>query len=97
MRSVITVKILRTAFLPTLILGSLALSACATEDYAAELGQPNFGRRALISDENVDARLLSNGLYASKPYTLTPYASSCLTGNYGCSQRTQSSWSSFDP
>lgn len=97
MRSVIIAKTLRAAFVPTLILGSLALSACATEDYAAELGQPNFGRRALISDENVDARLLSNGLYASKPYALTPYAPSCLTSNYSCSQRTQSSWSSFDP
>ncbi len=85
------------ALVPTLIIGSLTLSACATEDYAADLSKPNFGKRELISDETVDARLLTNGLYAAKPYALTPYAASCVTASFGCLQRTQSSWSSFDP
>jgi hypothetical protein len=87
--------------IPVLIIAS-TLSACATEDMTSELSQPNFGRRQLNSDENVDSRLLMNGLYAPKPfgvspYAATPYAPSCLAAEYRCSQRAQSAWSSFDP
>ncbi len=78
-----------------------ALSACAT-DYAAQLYRPNFGRPALNGDENVDSRLLMNGIYAARPFGANPYATSpyespCLTAEYRCSQQTQSAWSSFDP
>lgn len=84
-----------------LILG-LALSACATEDFASDLSKPNFGRLELNSDDNVDARLLQNGLYLPKPFAATPYAAapftpSCLTADYRCLRQAQSSWSSFDP
>ena len=87
--------------IPVLIIAS-TLSACATEDLASELSQPNYGRRQLNSDENVDSRLLMNGLYAPKPfgvspYAVTPYAPACLTAEYRCSQQARSAWSSFDP
>jgi hypothetical protein len=78
------------------------LSACATEDMSSQLSRPNYGRRQLNSDENVDSRLLMNGLYAPKPfgvspYAATPYAPSCSSAEYRCTQRAQSAWSSFDP
>lgn len=81
---------------------ALALSACATEDMSSELYKPHFGIRQLNSDENVDPRLLMNGLYAPKPfgvspYAATPYAPTCLSAEYRCSQLAQSAWSSFDP
>ena len=77
--------------IPVLIIAS-TLSACATEDMTSELSQPNYGMRRLNSDENVDSRLLMNGLYAPKPfgvspYAVTPYAPSCLTAEYRCSQQ----------
>jgi hypothetical protein len=80
----------------------LALSACATENLASDLYRPNFGLRALNPDENVDPRLLQNGLYLSKPFAPTPYAASpftpsCVSADYGCLRQAQSSWSSFDP
>jgi hypothetical protein len=88
-------------WIPALIIAA-TLSACASEDMASALSQPNYGRRLLNSDENVDSRLLLNGLYAPKPfgvspYAATPYAPSCLTAEYRCSQQAQSAWSSFDP
>ena len=78
------------------------LSGCATEDMTSELSQPNYGRRQLNSDENVDSRLLINGLYMPKPfgvspYAATPYAFSCVTAEYRCSQQAQAAWSSFEP
>jgi hypothetical protein len=87
--------------IPVFIIAS-TLSACATEDMASELSKPNYGRLLLNPDENVDSRLLLNGLYAPKPfgvspYAATPYAPPCLTAEYRCSQRVQSAWSSFDP
>jgi len=87
--------------IPVLILVS-TLCACATENMASELSQPNFGLPLLNPDENVDSRLLMNGLYAPKPfgvspYAVTPYAPACLTAEYRCSQQMRSAWSSFDP
>ena len=86
--------------IPVLIVAS-TLSACATEDMTSELSHPNFGRRWLNSDENVDSRLLMNGLYAPKPFGVSPYAATpyapCLTAEYRCSQQALSAWSSFDP
>lgn len=78
-----------------------SLSACAT-DYVSSLHGPNFGMRALNPDQNVDSRLLMNGLYAPKPfgvspYAISPYTSPCLTADYRCAQQTQSHWSSSDP
>jgi hypothetical protein len=78
------------------------LAGCATEDMTSELSRPNYGRRQLNSDENVDSRLLMNGLYAPKPfgvgpYAATPYSPSCVTAEYRCAQQAQSAWSSFDP
>jgi hypothetical protein len=78
------------------------LSACATEDMSSELYKANYGRRPLISDEIVDSRLLMNGMYAPKPfgvspYAAVPYAPSCLTAEYRCAQQAQSAWSSFEP
>ena len=78
------------------------LSGCATEDMTSELSQPNYGRRLLNSDDNVDSRLLMNGLYAPKPfgvspYAATPFAPSCVTAEYRCSRQAQSVWSSFEP
>jgi hypothetical protein len=83
------------------VLVSAALSACAT-DYASSLYEPNFGMRKLNADENVDVRLLQNGLYAPKPfgvspYAVSPYSSPCSTAEYRCAQQLQSGWSSFDP
>ena len=92
MRSIFT-----AGLVATLMLGTVTLSACATKDYTADLSKPNFGRRELISGESVDARVLTNGLYSATPHVLTPYAASCVTRSVGCLQRTQSSWSSFDP
>jgi hypothetical protein len=78
------------------------LTGCASGDWSSELYKPNFGRQLLNSDENVDSRLLSNGLYAPKPfgvspYAATPYAPTCVTAEYRCSQQAQSAWSSFEP
>jgi hypothetical protein len=78
------------------------LSGCVTEDMTSELSKPNYGRRQLNSDENVDSRLLMNGLYAPKPFGVspcaaTPYAPSCVTAEYRCSQQGQAAWSSFEP
>jgi hypothetical protein len=56
----------------------LALSACAT-DYVSQLAQPNYGMRALNSEENVDPALLMNGVYTPRPS-----GAFCLTG-YRCS------------
>ena len=88
-------------WIPAIIIAS-TLSACATEDMASELSQPNYGLPRLNSEENVDSRLLMNGLYAPKPfgvsaYATTPYAPSCLAAEYRCSQQARSAWSSFDP
>ncbi len=91
MKSISTIR-----FIPVFI-ALLALTACATEDYVSDLYKPNFGLRELNSDENVDSRLLMNGLYSSKPYTVSPYATSCVTAEYRCTQQAQASWSSFDP
>jgi len=95
------VKLLGQLKCVAVFIASAVLTACAT-DYASELYKPNFGLPALNSDDNVDSRLLMNGLYAAKPfgvspYAANPYASPCLTAEYGCTQRTQSAWSSFDP
>lgn len=81
---------------------ALTLSACATEDMTSQLSQPNYGRMQLNGDDNVDSRLLMNGLYLPKPlgvspYAATPYAPSCSTAGYRCLQQGQSAWSSFDP
>ena len=78
------------------------LSACVTENLAAQLYQPNYGLRPLHSEENVDSRLLMNGLYAPKPfgvspYAVTPYAPACVSAEFRCTQQAQSAWSSFDP
>jgi hypothetical protein len=86
--------------LPLIIASTL--SGCATEDMTSELSQPNYGRRQLNGDDNVDSRLLMNGLYAPKPfgvspYAATPYAPSCVTAEYRCSQQAQAAWSSFEP
>lgn len=94
--------LIRTVKLIPLLLIGATLAACATEDLSSELYKPNFGLRALNSDENVDSRLLMNGLYAPKPfgispYAATPYAPSCVSAEYRCSQQAQSAWSSFDP
>ena len=62
----------------------LALSACAN-DYASRLSEPNYGRRVLNSENNVDPTLLMNGLYAT-----WPSGAFCLTR---CSQQAQL-WSS---
>jgi hypothetical protein len=78
------------------------LSACASGNFADDLYKPNFGVRALNPDENVDSRLLMNGLYSPKqfgvsPYAASPYAPSCLTAEFRCSQQSLSTWSSHDP
>ena len=102
MWNVVTMRPINLVKLIPLFIIASTLSACATEDMASELSQPNFGRRQLNSAENVDSRLLMNGLYALKPfgvspYAATPYAASCLTAEFRCSQQAQSAWSSFDP
>jgi hypothetical protein len=79
-----------------------ALAACASGNFADDLYKPNYGVRSLNSDDNVDSRLLMNGLYAPKafgasPYAATPYAPSCLTADFRCSQQSLSTWSSHDP
>lgn len=95
-------KLIAPAHLLLAIVMSLTLSACATEDMTSELYKANYGRRVLNSDDNVDSRKLMNGLYAPKPfgvspYAATPYAPSCLTAEYRCSQQAQAAWSSFEP
>ena len=79
-----------------------ALAACATGDLADDLYRPNFGVRPLNGENNVDSRLLTNGLYAPKafgvsPYAAAPYAAPCLTAEFRCSQQSLSTWSSHDP
>lgn len=78
------------------------LSACVTENLASQLYLPNYGMRPLNSEENVDSRLLMNGLYAPKPlgvspYAVAPYAPACVSAEFRCTQQAQSAWSSFDP
>jgi hypothetical protein len=95
-------KLIAPTHLITAIVMASTLSACATEDMTSELYKPNYGRRLLNSDDNVDSRQLMNGLYAPKPfgvspYATTPYAASCLTAEYRCSQQAQSAGSSFEP
>lgn len=87
--------------IPAVIIAS-TLCACAAENLASELYKPNYGMRPLNSDENVDARLLMNGLYAPKPfgvssYAVAPYAPACVSADSRCMQQAQSAWSSFDP
>ena len=87
--------------IPAVIVAA-TLCACASEDLASELYKPNYGMRPLNSDENVDSRLLMNGLYAPKPfgvspYAVTPYAPACASAEFRCMQQAQSAWSSFDP
>jgi hypothetical protein len=80
----------------------LSLSACATGNLSGDLYETNYGVRALNSDDNVDSRLLMNGLYSPKPFGVSPYAAapfapSCLTAEFRCSQQSLSTWSSHDP
>jgi hypothetical protein len=78
------------------------LTACATGNLADDLYQPNFGMRMLNSEDNVDSRLLTNGLYVPKPFGVSPYAAApyspaCLTAEVRCSQQSLSTWTSHDP
>jgi len=87
--------------IPAFIVASM-LTACATEDMSAELSEPNYGRVQLNSDDNVDSRLLMNGLYTPKPFGVSPYAAApyappCMTAEFRCAQQAQSAWSSFEP
>jgi hypothetical protein len=96
MNSISTIKLILALAIAS------TLSACATENLADDLYKPNFGVRSLNSDENVDSRLLMNGLYAPKPfgvsqYAAAPYAASCVTAEFRCSQHSLSTWSSQDP
>ncbi len=96
MNSISAIKLVSALF------AASTLSACATGNLADDLYRPNFGVRALNSDDNVDSRLLMNGLYAPKPfgvspYAAAPYASPCLTAEFRCSQQSLSTWSSQDP
>jgi len=73
----------------------LALSACAT-DYVSQLSQPNFGRHGLhYTEENVDAALLQNGVYASKLMSGSTLGAFCLTNV--CSQSAPLWSSRFTP
>ncbi len=95
-------KLAVTARLFPAVFSALALSGCASGNLAAELYKPNFGMRPLNSDENVDSRLLMNGLYLPKPfgvspYAVAPYAPTCVSADAHCLQQAQSAWSSFDP
>jgi hypothetical protein len=76
----------------TLCIFGLVLSACATENYTSEMYQQNFGLLQLNDADNVDAKLLENGLYA--PRFSTP---SCMTADYRCARQAQETWSAFDP
>jgi hypothetical protein len=96
MKSISTIKSLLA------LVTASTLSACATGDLADNLYQPNFGVRTLNSEDNVDARLLTNGLYTPKPYGVSPYAAApyaapCLTAEVRCSQQMLSTWTSQDP
>jgi hypothetical protein len=66
----------------------LALSACAT-DYASQLSESNYGRRALNSKDTLDPAQLMNGLYVS--------GSSGVFCSTRCSQQTQLWSSGFAP
>jgi hypothetical protein len=66
----------------------LALSACAT-DYASQLSESNYGRRALNSKDTLDPAQLMNGLYVPGPSGVF-----CSTR---CSQQTQLWSSGFAP
>jgi hypothetical protein len=96
MKTTRTIELLVAAILAS------TLSACATGNLADDLYKPNFGMRALNPDENVDSRLLMNGLYAPKPfgvspYAAAPYAPSCITAEFRCSRQSLAAWSSGDP
>jgi hypothetical protein len=84
------------------LIAVLTLSACATGNLSGDLYEYNYGMRALNPNDNVDSRLLMNGLYSPKPFGVSPYAAapfapSCLTAEFRCSQQSQSTWSSYDP
>ncbi len=77
-----------------------ALSACAT-DYVSQLSEPNFGmwQRVHYSEENnMDATLMMNGIYASKQMNgpSMPLGAFCLT-DYRCSQQSQLGSSGWAP
>ena len=76
----------------TVCIFGLVLSACATENLTSEMYQQNFGLRELNGADNVDPKLLENGVYAPRFYTST-----CLTADYRCAHQQQQTWSSFDP
>jgi len=98
----VTMKLVTLAkWIPAVVVAS-ALSACFSENLASELYKPNYGMRLLNNDENVDSRLLMNGLYVPKPfgvspYAVAPYAPACVSAESRCMQQAQSAWSSFDP
>jgi hypothetical protein len=94
-------RIVIARLIPAAIVAA-SLCACVSENLASELYKPNFGLPALNSDENVDSRLLMNGLYLPKPfgvspYAVAPYAPACVSAEARCMQQTQGAWSSFDP
>jgi hypothetical protein len=100
--SEVIMKLFSTAIMIPAFLFAATLSGCVSENLASELYKPNFGQPALNGDENVDSRLLMNGLYAPKPfgvspYAAAPYAPACVSAEFRCTQQAQSAWSSFDP
>lgn len=78
----------------------LTLSACAT-DYVSQLSEPNFGMRQRVhysEENNMDATLMMNGIYASKQMNgpSMPLGAFCLTDNR-CSRQSQLGSSGWAP
>jgi len=82
---------LRNSSKGALLGAALLLSACATQDYASRMYDPNFGLRVFPHfDASVDPdpKAIANGLYTQQP----------LQGPcYLCSSQSQSSWFSWSP
>lgn len=70
---------------------SMALSACASSDYASQLSQPNFGRR-LVPSVNLDPTALMYGPLAPRPSQVP-----CYTADNRCSPQLQLLWADSAP
>jgi hypothetical protein len=69
----------------------LLLSACATQDYASRMYEPNFGLRMFPhfdSSLDPDPKAIANGLYTSQPLQDPCYL---------CSSQSPLTWSSWTP
>ncbi len=84
-------KLISNAGLLSALAVSLALSACASTDYASQLSQPNFGRWVPPS-VSLDPAALMYGPLAPRPSQVP-----CYTADNRCTPQLQLLWADSAP